>query len=217
MTGRGPAPEAAAAGGRLAELWLGCYERLAAAAAHEVNNALNGVSMNLEVVRLRARPGADAGLVVPFAAGAVAEQEVTVALAGALVALGRTPARAAGADVAAVLGHAAALYAPLLRHQQVALAVDAPDVPVVTGAPARAVRLAVCTALELAALPARPGPAGGDPAPPLRCTLQTFDGPTLVVAPAPGAWPDDVRAALAAVGVRVTLAPEGLLAAFPPA
>lgn len=210
-------PRAPEAGGNLAGLWLDCYERLAAAAAHEVNNALNGVAMNLEVVRLRATPGADAGRVAPFAAASAEAHEATVALVGALVALGRAPRPAVAVDVAEVVGHAAVLFAPLLRHRGVTLVVEnGSEARTPTAAPARAVRLAVCAALE-AAQTAAPRDSGDDPSRILRCTVHATDRPILAVVPAPAAWDDDTRAALAATGVLATRAPDGLRVAFPPA
>ncbi len=220
----------AAADGRLAAAWLACYERLAAAAAHEVHNALNGVGMNLEVVRLRARPGADAERAAPFAAAAAEEYEVTVALVRALLALGRAPAggeAAAGADVASALGHAAALFGPVLRHRGLTLRVDGPAAGARTAAPPRAARLAVCAALEAAAGAARgaargaaaggapEGGAGGEPDGVVGCNLRV--GAAAVLAVTPGALPDAAtREALADAGVRLDLAPEGLRVAFPP-
>jgi signal transduction histidine kinase len=206
--------EAGGAGDRLAGLWLACYERLAAAATHEVNNALNGVGMNLEVVRLRATPGGDAGRVAAFATAGAEEHESVVALVGALLALGRLPRGSGAPDVAEVVRHAAAVHGSLLRHRGATVAVEPGDRAAPTGAPARAVRLAVCAAFE-AASAALPGPhAAGDPAAVLRCNLQVTDGPTLAVTPAPAAWPPDVAAALADAGVQSTMAPDALRLAF---
>jgi signal transduction histidine kinase len=203
----------------LAELWLGCYERLVAAAAHEVNNASNGTAMNLEVVRLRARTGADGGAAAPFAAAAIAEHDSALALVGALVALGRSP-RGGATDVAEVIGHVATLHAAIARHRGVVLAVTGTEAVVATAAAARAVRLAICGAVEaaVAALGGRPGRDPGEPPVVLRCTLTVTDRPSVVVAPAPAAWPDDpTRAALAAAGVTLTLARDGVRVAFIPA
>ncbi len=211
---------------RLAALWLDCYERLAAAAAHEVNNALNGVAMNLEVVRLRAAPGADAARVAPFAAAAAAEHEATVALAGALLALGRAARDGAAVDVAAVLGHAAAVIGAVARHRGVAVRVGPAGGALAgaprTSAPARAVRLAVCAAVDAAAAAAgeRAAPAGlpdGDPGRVVWCNVESSGGPTLVVAPGPFRWADDLGAALAGAGVRAAWGPDGVRVAFPPA
>ncbi len=218
----------AAADGRLAAAWLACYERLAAAAAHEVHNALNGVGMNLEVVRLRAQPGADAGRAAPFAAAALEDHESTVALVRALLALGRAPTGPGdGADAAAVLGQVAALLGPALRHRGVTLRVEAPATGLRTAAPLRAARLAICAALEAGAgeagraaggTAARGGRAWAEDEPRgvLGCNLRA--GAAVVLAVTPGALPDaTAREALADAGVQVALAPEGLRVTFPPA
>lgn len=215
-------PEATSGDTSLAGLWLGCHERVVAAAAHELNNALNGVAMNLEVVRLRARQGADAGALASFVAAAAEEHELTLALVSALLALGRSPRPVPGTDVAAVLGHAVAIFGPVLRHQGVTIEVSATERPARTGAPYRAVRLVVCTVIEGAAAAlgsagTRPEAevAGGDLAGVLRCKLDGTDGPNLVVSPGPAAWTDEFRAALAGVGIRCTSGPDALRVAFP--
>ena len=215
-----PAVAGAVAGGaedRLAGLWLSCYERLAAAATHEVNNALNGVGMNLEVVRLRATPGADAGRIAAFAAAGAEEHDAVVALVGALLALGRLPRGRGAVDVAEVLRHAVAVHGSLVRHRGVTIDLDLGDRPAVTGALPRAVRLAVSAALEATSAMLPSARASGDPPAVLRCNLQVTDRPTLAVGPAPAAWPAELAAALAAAGVHSTLAPNALVLAFVPA
>jgi len=98
--------------------------------------------------------------------------------------------RGSGApDVAEVVRHAAAVHGSLLRHRGATIAVDAGDRAAPTGAPARAVRLAVCAAFEAASAALTGAGAAGDPAAVLRCNLQVTDGPTLAVTPAPAAWP----------------------------
>jgi len=74
-------------------LWLDTLQRVCTRAAHELKGALNGVSVNLEVVRARSeRPDAQASAVASFAASA-AEQLVTViTMTEALLSLAR-PAR----------------------------------------------------------------------------------------------------------------------------
>jgi len=91
---------------------------------------------------------------------------------------------------------------------------DAGDRAAPTGAPARAVRLAVCAAFEAASAALTGAGAAGDPAAVLRCNLQVTDGPTLAVTPAPAAWPPDVAAALAGAGVQSAMAPDALRLAF---
>ena len=182
----------------LAGLWLSALERLLARAAHEVNGALNGLSVNLEVVRLKARPGADAGAVARFADVAAGELGATMRLVAALVALARAPrddggARTAITDVADAVRHAAALVAPVAAHERVLVELEGAGEPAPTSADRRAVRLAVVEALLAGAAAAVAGSdevmaevAGGGRAaravgdadePPrvLRCTLAQPD------------------------------------------
>ncbi|GLC26258.1 hypothetical protein [Roseisolibacter agri] len=122
-------------------------------AAHEVNNALNGAVVNVEVVRIRARPGADGGGAAPFAESAAGELERAAALVGALVGLSRG-ARQAGdgpVDVGAVLHQVVTLLAPALAHGRLALTVEPGVRHAATGAPLTGVRLAVASALFAAA------------------------------------------------------------------
>ncbi|MGZ8411531.1 MAG: hypothetical protein ACXW61_11035 [Gemmatirosa sp.] len=125
-----------------------------ARSAHEINNALNGALMNVEVVRIRARPGADASAAAPFAEAAAGELERAAALVGALVALNRGPrpgAAPAPVDVAEVLRQIAALLAPALTHRRITLEAEAGRARVATVAPLSGVRLAVTGALLAAA------------------------------------------------------------------
>ena len=71
-------------------LWLGALGRLAGRAAHELKNPLNGLALNLEVVRSRSlRVGTDGPALAPYAAAAASELERTVPLVDALLALAR--------------------------------------------------------------------------------------------------------------------------------
>jgi signal transduction histidine kinase len=66
---------------------------LAGRAAHELKNPLNGLALNLEVVRSRsARVGTEGSALAPFAAAAAAELERTIPLVEALLTLARPPA-----------------------------------------------------------------------------------------------------------------------------
>jgi signal transduction histidine kinase len=76
--------------GAAPSLWLGALGRLAGRAAHELKNPLNGLALNLEVVKSRsARAGAEAASLVPYAAAAAGELERTIPLVDALLALAR--------------------------------------------------------------------------------------------------------------------------------
>lgn len=71
-------------------LWLSCLGRLAGRAAHELKNPLNGLALNLEVVRSRsAREGTEGSALAPYAAAASVELERTIPLVEALLALAR--------------------------------------------------------------------------------------------------------------------------------
>lgn len=71
-------------------IWLGALGRLAGRAAHELKNPLNGLALNLEVVRSRSiRPGVEAGTLAPYAAAAASELERTLPLVDALLTLTR--------------------------------------------------------------------------------------------------------------------------------
>ena len=76
--------------GAAPSLWLGALGRLAGRAAHELKNPLNGLALNLEVVRSRAgRAGTDVGALVPYATAAAQELERAIPLVEALLALAR--------------------------------------------------------------------------------------------------------------------------------
>lgn len=77
-------------------------------ATHEVRNALNGVAVNLEVVRSRlAKPGADLKELQTFADRASKESDTAASLANGLADLTRLLARAATGDGTPVLKRAA--------------------------------------------------------------------------------------------------------------
>ena len=70
-------PGTAAAGPEVAALWLATLQRAMGRASHDVKDALNGVVVNLEVIRGRAaRPEMPAAAVAPFAEAA--GQQVTI-------------------------------------------------------------------------------------------------------------------------------------------
>ena len=54
----------------LSALWLVTLQRLTDRTAHDIRNALNGVAVNLEVVRSRAARGADGSAIASFATAA---------------------------------------------------------------------------------------------------------------------------------------------------
>lgn len=98
------------------ELWLDTLERLCGRAAHEIKGALNGVAVNLEVVRSRCeRPETSASAVGSYANSASDQLGIVIETAEALLALtrsARTPV-----EVARVTRYVHALLAPAARSQ----------------------------------------------------------------------------------------------------
>jgi signal transduction histidine kinase len=76
--------------GAAPSLWLGALGRLAGRAAHELKNPLNGLALNLEVVRSRsARAGTQGSALAAYADAAASELERAIPLVEALLALAR--------------------------------------------------------------------------------------------------------------------------------
>ena len=89
-------------------LWLAALQRAMGRAAHDVKDALNGVSVNLEVVRSRAsRADAPASAVAPYADAAAQQLERLTTLLEAVLALGRVEREPA--DVGVTLRRVAAV------------------------------------------------------------------------------------------------------------
>ena len=70
-------------------MWVETLQALADYVAHDLRNALNGVAVNMEVVRGRSARGAEASAIAPFAATAVAQFEVAAGAIEALLAFAR--------------------------------------------------------------------------------------------------------------------------------
>lgn len=133
----------------LDRLWLTTLEEVVGRAAHEVKDALNGVSINLEAVRSRvSRKGSNVESVSGLADAAASQLEVVIARTEALLFLAR-PHRPPTTlpDVALTLRHLAALLVPAARSDGGSLEVEGYEKPVQTGAPAQAVRLALAAGL----------------------------------------------------------------------
>ncbi len=83
-------------------LWLELSQEIANRVGHEIKNALNGVAVNLEVVRSRAqREGVALAAIVPYALSASTQFEEVSRLTDALLALARPVHRPL--DVAAAI------------------------------------------------------------------------------------------------------------------
>ncbi len=191
-------------------LWLDALQQVAGRATHEIKGALNGVCVNLEVVRNRATnqaTGRGPGL-ARFAAAAASQLDQVVVMNEALLALVRRPRDVV--DVLATAGHLVALLGPVARADGYSLTVVAPPVSGggVTSAPAAAVRL-VLASVMLRALDRRTATT---------CRVDAGDGMVLHVECADGSTIDlDSRVAQAAAeaGIRIEGGPGGLSLAFP--
>ena len=143
--------------GEIERRWLAALQRLTGSVAHELRNALNGVAVNLEVVRSRAgREGAPASALGSFAGSASDQLEQVIAMTDALLAL--TRAGQEPAAVGPITGQVAALVRPVLAASGGALEIVV-EGDGVTRLPAVAARLFVAATL-LAAVDAARLPGG---------------------------------------------------------
>jgi len=192
-----PVPGAAEVEG----LWLATLQRALGRASHDVKDALNGVAVNLEVVRGRAaRADARAAAVAPFADAAAQQLERLTTLVEAVLALGR--AERQPADVAVTLQRLATLCAASSSPADAEVFVEMGDVEsAVTSVPGVAVRLALAAPM----LALVNGTDRAARASAVRCVVQAGEGGTVVTIGAAGrraAMPDDVADAVRAAGVR---------------
>ena len=192
----------------VAGLWLATLQRALGRASHDVRDALNGVSVNLEVIRSRAaKPGAPAATVAAFAESSAQQLDRLTSLLEAVLALGR--AERQPADVAVVLRRVAVVCGASSSSADAEILVELGDTDAAaTSVHGDAVRLALTAPLlELA--------TGSDrraPPTPVRCVLSVEDGATIVTIAAAGrraAMPAVVAGALRASGVRWTEGGQG--------
>jgi signal transduction histidine kinase len=201
-----PSAEARA---RIDLLWLETLAKVASRAAHEVKGALNGVSVNLEVVRSRAaKPDAPASAVRRYAESAGEQLEALIKMNDALLLLARRPRDPA--DVVATLGRLAVLLAPSTAAEGGSLGVEgvgAEDRPTTT-APGNAARLAIAAAL-LAAVEHKAAATcavvGGAE---LALRVECPAAPALVV-------PAEIVQAVAEAGIRVEPSASAVTLVFP--
>lgn len=193
------------------ELWLDVLQQVSARTAHELRGALNGVSVNLEVVRSRsARSDAAAASVAPFAASASDQLEAVVAMAEALLKLAR-PAREP-VDLGETIDAFAALMVPSARAQGGSLRIEMPGREVGGGlvrARGNVVRLVIAATL-LAALSRK-----GD----IRCRVEMGEeavvGIECVDAEGPLELSPEVLAVAEAADIRVQREGQSISLAFP--
>ncbi len=190
-------------------LWLDALQQVAGRAAHEIKGALNGVCVNLEVVRSRAanHAGPASGL-ARFAEAAAGQLDELIAMNEALLALTRRPREVV--DVLVTTAQLIALLAPVARADGYSLEVAGapPNGGGATSAPATVVRL-VLASVMLRALDRRTTTT---------CRVDAGDGMVIRVECADGRAieldPRVVQVATEA-GIRVDGSPGGLSLAFP--
>lgn len=188
-------------------LWLAKLQEVVDRAAHEVKDALNGVTLNVEVVRSRAgKAELPATAIESFAEAAAAQLETLSRRVESVLALGR-PARNP-ADVALTLRHLAELLVPAARADGGSLSIDGITTNAPTSAPGTVVRLGLAAGLLAVSGKGRQG----------RCVLE--NGPEAVVRfshESAGACDLDpaTAAALAGHAVRIERSPRDLTLVFP--
>ena len=197
------------------ELWLGVFQRLCDATAHQFKGALNGVAVNLEVVRSRSGRGeAEASALRPFAEAAAAELESVIQSAEAMLALARPPR--GPADIAritrdvAVLASRGAAEADEGRGRRLTVDKGVERLGT-TSAPTSAARLAIAAVL-LAAVEASNDvvctavdEAGG---PAIRVSCGERDGSRIALS-------DEVVSAAYSAGVHLDISESGATITFP--
>jgi hypothetical protein len=192
-----------------AALWLETLQQVAGRAAHEIKGALNGVCVNLEVVRNRAasQPAPAAGL-LRYADAAADQLEQVVAMNEALLALTRRPRDLI--DVLATAKQLIALLGPAARAEGGSLEIEGSPSSggSMTSAPAVAVRLVLGAAM-LRALERRTATT---------CRAEGADGMVIRVQCADGhaiELDPPVAEVAADAGIRIGGGPDGLSLAFP--
>lgn len=188
-------------------LWLAKLQEVVDRAAHEVKDALNGVTLNVEVVRSRAgKAELPATAIASFAEAAAAQLEALSRRVESVLVLGR-PARNP-ADVALTLRHLAELLVPAAHADGGNLSIDGITASAPTTAPGTVVRLGLAAGLLAVSGKGRRG----------RCVLE--NGPEAVVRfshESAGACDLDpaTAAALAGHAVRIERSPRDLTLVFP--
>jgi len=152
----------------VAALWLVTLQDIMDRSAHEVKDSLNGVSLNLEVIRSRsARPESAARDIATFAEAASGQFETLAARVEAMLALARP--RSGAGDLAQALKLLSTLLVPAARADGRMLKVDGYEQSVPTAAPVQAVRLALASAMVSLVKGSRSG----------RCTLESAPEPVV--------------------------------------
>jgi hypothetical protein len=186
-------------------LWLDTLNRICGRAAHEVKGALNGVAVNLEVVRSRSsRPDAPASAVATFAASASSQFDAVMDMTDGLLALSRAPKGAI--EGAKITRQFAALLGPVAKVDGRELVVDRSVESVgIIAIEGRAVQLAIGSVMLAAIESAQQVVCRGRPG---VVELGSTDGRL-------SAPPEDVVVALKEVGIEVRADQSAISITFP--
>jgi hypothetical protein len=130
-------------------VWLGVWQDVCGLAAHEVKDALNGVALNLEVIRSRStRQDIRGDAFNTFAVAASDQLELVTLRIEALLYLTRAHRPSIGpVDVALTLRHLAALLVPAAKSDGKALTVEGAETSALTVAGATHTRAALAAGL----------------------------------------------------------------------
>jgi signal transduction histidine kinase len=193
------------------ELWLDVLQQVSARTAHELKGVLNGVSVNLEVVRSRsARADTAASSVAPFASSAADQLDAVVRMTEALLTLAR--AAREPVDVGEAVASFASLLAPSARAEGGSLRVERPtqDLPAAAVRASGNVVRVVIGATLLAALARK-----GD----IRCKVESGEETVVhiecVDAEGPLELSPDVIGIAAVAGIRVHSEGHSISLTFP--
>jgi signal transduction histidine kinase len=193
------------------ELWLDVLQQISARTAHELKGALNGVAVNLEVVRSRsARADAAAASVAPFASSAADQLAAVVEMSEALLNLAR--AAREPLEIGETIDSLASLLVPSARADGVSLRIESTSRELRAGTvkPRGNVARLVIGATLLAALARK-----GD----IRCRVELGEEVVVSIECADAEGPlelsADVLAAAAAAGIRVHAEGHSISVAFP--
>lgn len=190
-------------------LWLETLYRICTRAAHELKGALNGVSVNLEVVRSRSeKVDVPASAVSTYATAASDQLGSVITMTDALLSLSRPPR--APVEIGLVLRRIEALVGPAARADGRRLELEEPiDALGVTCAVGNAARLAIAAGLL----------AATDISTHVACRVAINDhDPVLRIECRDGATPaldQEIVPVVADTGIRMQAEPSAISISFP--